>query len=374
MTLIAGFTLGRTPLLIGGVLTAQPAAASASTTTSSARASALLPEEYGPQLVIRQRLSLISDHLALAWSGPLPAASFVLKQLRRRAAAGAMSQAALDELLAEVDRDRHLSQLALIGLRLDKSGEPHMFGHGVERGEVGTPASAYFCEASAHGLFRAAMAGSIELFNDGNDLLRGMCAANAIANIFLAHTLDINKQIETRSANAMLALHSGGYETVVLDNGRLRKTPLFFALWRARNDGVRTQVEAPTIVVKRAYVGHTLLLRWSWTKRQGRRILLPLTQQQCLAVVGADYNALPLRLQQQHWPAFRSDTECHGILLFGGPGGGGMGTLTHRCPSELERDIRFDERPGLLATRARLSTNAPVRIFEAVSRLVPART
>ena len=368
MTLVAGFTLGSTPILIGSVLVANATAASASSAASAARASAVLPEEYGPELAIRQRVTLINDHLALAWSGPLPAASFVLKQLRRRADGKGIAQSALDALLNEVDHDRHLSQLALVGVRLDESGVAHLFGRGVEQGEIGRSASRYFCEASAHDQFRSAMSTSVEVFSDGNPVLRGICAASALANVFLANNIDINKQIQSHAANPMLALYGGGYETVLVEDGRLKKMPTFVAFWRARLEAHRIQVEPPTIVIKREYAGRTLLLRWGWATKEGRHLNLPLKQQQCLAIGGADETAVPLYLDQRRWPRFRADTECHAVLVLGG-GVGGVGTLTHRCASELDRDIRFGEPAGHLATRARLSMNAPLRIFESVERL-----
>ena len=370
MTLVAGFTLGSTPVLIGSVLVANAAAARASSAASAIRASAVLPAEYGPELAIRQRVALINDHLALAWSGPLPAASFVLKQLRRRADGKGIAQSALDALLNEVDRDRHLSQLALVGLRLDESGVPHLFGRGVEQGEIGRPAARYFCEASAHEQFRSAMSTSVEMFSDANEVVRGICAASALANVFLSRDLDINQQIQAHAANPMLALYGGGYETVVVERGRLRKTPTFVAFWRARVDAQRTEVEAPTIVIKREYAGRTLLLRWGWVTKEGRHLNLPLKQQQCLAIGGADETSVPLYLDQRRWPGFRSDTECHAVLVVGDRVGG-VGTLTHRCATELDRDIRFGEQPGQLATRARLSMNAPLRIFESINRLRP---
>jgi hypothetical protein len=329
----------------------------------------VLPEEYAPDLTIRQRLTLVNEYLALAWSGPLAAASFVIKQFRRRAGSKPIPPQALDGVLNEVEHDRHLSQLALVGVRIDEAGVPYLFGCGVEQGVVANSGSRYFCEASVHELFRATLTGSIELFNDGNDQLRGICAATALANTVLAHGLDINKQIQTRSANSMLALLGGGYETVMVENGRLRKLPLFVALWRANLEEERTQVEAPTIVIKRDYAGSTLLLRWSWTTKEGRRIVLPPAQQQCLSIAGADGTPVPLHAEQRKWPGFRCDIESHAILVHGAPGVGGVGTLTHRCASDLDRDIRFTETPGVLSTSARLSLNAPPRILQAVNSL-----
>jgi hypothetical protein len=61
------------------------------------------------------------------------------------------------------------------------------------------------------------------------------------------------------------------------------------------------------------------------------------------------------------------------MLVYGAPGVGGIGTLTHRCPSELDRDVRFTETAGQLSTSARLSLNAQARIVQAVSQLRAAR-
>jgi len=373
MPLVAGFTFGSTPFLIGSLLAAQPSAASASSAASAARASAVLPDEYSADLLIRQRVTLVNDYLALAWSGPLPAAQFVIKQLRRGAAGKPMTQHAIDHFLDGVEHDRHLSQLAIVGVRIDEAGTAHLFGRSVEQGEIAGSGSRYFCEASALELFRATMKGSVEMFNDGNDLLRGICAATSIANTLLAHELDINRQIEAHAANPMLALQGGGYETVIPENGRLRKLPLFIALWRANLDDQRTQVEAPTILIKRDYAGSTLLLRWSWTTKQGRRIVLPRAQQQCLSISGADDSPVPLHAEPRKWPGFRADLECHTILVNGAAGVGGVGTLTHRCASDLDRDIRFTETPGVLSTGARLSLNGPPRIVQAVNQLRTAK-
>jgi len=365
MALVAGLTIGSVPVLIGSLQITQLPASTASSEASATDSAA----PAAPEFRIRQRLTLINDYLAVAWSGPLPAATFVIKQLRKLAGDTPISANVLESFLKSVQQDRHLSQLALIGIRVETAERAVLFGWGVQRGELTERRWRYLCEPSAHEYFRLAASQFVELLSNGDALLRSISIANALASAFLVREDGIDQQIRTRASNPLLVLQGGGYETAVLHNGRLRKVPAVFNFWHARLEDKWTGVDAPTLVIKRDYADGRLLLRWGWAKPFGKQIILPLDQQQCMVVSEADDFTTPQDLESKHWPSFHSDIECHEIFVTDSDSGLRISTLTHQCTTELDRDIRFAEQPDGAWTRGRLATATPRKIIAAANRL-----
>jgi hypothetical protein len=367
MALVAGLTVGSVPILIGSLQVTQLPAAAPATPTSNGDSSAppALPRS---EFRIRQRLTLVNDYLAVAWSGPLPAATFVIKQLRKLAADKPIPANLLESFVKSVQQDRHLSQLALIGIRVETADRAVLFGWGVQRGELTARRWQYLCESSAHDYFRLAAEQFVELLSNGDSLLRSISIANALASAFLVRQDGVDKQIRSGATSPLLVLQGGGYETVVLHHGRLRKVPTLFNFWHARLEDKWTGVDAPTLVIKRDYTDGKLLLRWGWAKPFGKQIILPVEQQQCLVVSEADDFAEPEGLQSTRWPSYHSDIECHEIFVTDAEGLR-ISTLTHQCTSELDRDIRFAEQPDGAWTRGRLAMATPSKIIAAANRL-----
>jgi hypothetical protein len=367
MALVAGLTIGSVPVLIGSLqITRLPVAAAASPTAGT-HAAPQAPA--APEVRIRQRLTLVNDYLAVAWSGPLPAATFVIKQLRKLAGDQPIPSNVLESFLKSVQQDRHLSQLSLIGIRVETAERAVLFGWGVQRGELTERRWHYLCEPSGHDYFRLAATQFVELLSNGDSLLRSISIANAIASAFLVREDGINEQIRARASDPLLVLQGGGYETVVLHNGRLRKVPALFNFWHARLEEKWTGVDAPTLVIKRDYADGKLLLRWGWAKSAGKQIILPLKQQQCVVVAEADDFTTPEDLDRKQWPSFHSDIECHEIFVSDFEDGLRISTLTHQCTTELDRDIRFAEQPERASTRGRLAAATPSKIIAAANRL-----
>jgi hypothetical protein len=365
MALVAGLTIGSVPVLIGSLqITQLPASAAASDVSTEA---ATPPP--APELRIRQRLTLVNDYLAVAWSGPLPAATFVIKQLRKLAGDTPIAANVLESFLKSVQQDRHLSQLSLVGIRVETAERAVLFGWGVQRGELTERRWHYLCEPSSHEYFRLAATQFVELLSNGNSLLRSISIANALASAFLVREEGIDRQIKTRASNPLLVLQAGGYETAVLYDGRLRKVPALFNFWHARLESTWTGVDAPTLVIKRDYAEGRLLLRWGWAKSAGKQIILPLEQQQCVVVAEADDFTTPQDLESKQWPSFHSDIECHEIFVTDSDSGLRISTLTHQCTSELDRDIRFADQPHRASTRGRLAATTASKIIAAANRL-----
>jgi len=368
MALVAGLTVGSVPILIGSLQVTQLPAAAASPRASDDD-SAAPPAAQRSEFRIRQRLTLVNDYLAVAWSGPLPAATFVIKQLRKLAADKPIPGHVLESFVKSVQQDRHLSQLALIGIRVETADRAVLFGWGVQRGELTERRWQYLCEPSGHDYFRMAASQFVELLSNGDALLRSISIANALASAFLVRQEGVDKQIRTGATSPLLVLQGGGYETVVLHNGKLRKVPTLFNFWHARLEDKWTGVDAPTLVIKRDYADGKLLLRWGWAKPFGKQIILPLQQQQCLVVSEADDFTEPVGLENTRWPSFHSDIECHEIFVTDADSSLRISTLTHQCSSELDRDIRFAEQPDGAWTRGRLAMATPSKIIAAANRL-----
>lgn len=372
MALVAGLTVGSVPVLIGSLqITQLPAPAHAEhehegTNGYNGTNGAVAPQST---LRIRQRLTLLNDYLAVAWSGPLPAATFVIKQLRKLAADGPVSANVLESFLKRVQQDRHLSQLSLIGIRVETPERAVLFGWGVQRGELTERRWRYLCEPSGHDYFKLAATQFVELLSNGDSLLRSISIANALASAFLVREDGVDKQIRARDGNPLLVLQGGGYETVVLHNGKLRKVPALFNFWHAKLEDKWTGVDAPTLVIKRDYADGKLLLRWGWAKPFGKQIILPADQQQCVAISEADDFVEPGSLETRRWPSFHSDIECHEIFVTDQDEGLRISTLTHHCGSELDRDIRFAEQPDGAWTRGRLASATPGKIIAAANRM-----
>jgi hypothetical protein len=358
MSLVAGLTVGSVPILIGSLQVTQlPAAASAMPTSndiSTTPPATLSRSEFR----IRQRLTLVNDYLAVAWSGPLPAATFVIKQLRKLAADKPIPANLLESFVKSVQQDRHLSQLSLVGIRVETADRAVLFGWGVQRGELTERRWQYLCEPSAHDYFRLAATQFVELLSNGDALLRSISIANALASAFLVRQDGVDQQIRSGETNPLLVLH----------NGRLRKVPTLFNFWHARLEDKWTGVDAPTLVIKRDYIDGKLLLRWGWAKPFGKQIILPVQQQQCLVISEADDFTDPEGLESTRWPSFHSDIECHEIFVTDAEGLR-ISTLTHQCTSELDRDIRFAEQPDGAWTRGRLAMATPSKIIAAANRL-----
>src|SRR5262245_40364290 len=148
MALVAGLTVGSVPILIGSLQVTQlPAAAPATPTFND---DATPPPRPRSEFRIRQRLTLVNDYLAVAWSGPLPAPTLVIKQLRKLAADKPIPANLLESFVKSVQQDRHLSQLALIGIRVETADRAVLFGWGVQRGELTERRWQYLCEPSGH--------------------------------------------------------------------------------------------------------------------------------------------------------------------------------------------------------------------------------
>lgn len=369
MTLVAGLTVGTVPMLIGSLQITQlpPASAAASAAPGNADQA---PPQSTSQLRIRQRLTLLNDYLAVAWSGPLPAATFVIKQLRKLAGDKPIPPNLLESFLKSVQQDRHLSQLALVGIRVETAERAVLFGWGVQRGELTEQRWRYLCEPTGHDYFRLAASQFVELLSNGDALLRSISVANALASAFLVRDEGVDRQIRSGTTSPLLVLQGGGYETVVLHNGRLKKVSALFNFWHARLENKWTGVDAPTLVIKRDYADGKMLLRWGWAKAFGKQIILPLQQQQCVVISEADDFTEPADLESKHWPSFHSDIECHEIFVTDATEDGlRISTLTHQCSSELDRDIRFAEQPDGAWTRGRLAMATPSKIIAAANRL-----
>ena len=366
MALVAGLTIGSVPILIGSLQVTQLPAAAPPIHDAEEDAAPARPRS---EFRIRQRLTLINDYLAVAWSGPLPAATFVIKQLRKLAGDKPIPANLLESFVKSVQQDRHLSQLSLIGIRVETSDRAVLFGWGVQRGELSSRRWHYLCEPSGHEYFRLAATQFVELLSNGDALLRSISIANALASAFLVREDGVDKQIRSGATSPLLVLQGGGYETVVLHNGKLKKVPALFNFWHARLEDKWTGVDAPTLVIKRDYADGKLLLRWGWAKPFGKQIILPLQQQQCVVVSEADDFTEPEGLESTRWPSFHSEIECHEIFVTDSDSGLRISTLTHQCSSELDRDIRFAEQPDGAWTRGRLAMATPSKIIAAANRL-----
>jgi hypothetical protein len=366
MSLVAGFQVGAVPVLTASVAFARRGAG-ASTATSAIDLLATLPEEYGDDLTIRQRIAIIDDKLAIAWSGAVPAAAFVIKTLRRMSQDKPLTAASLAMFLQDLDKYKHLADLAIIGIRVEGPEHAALFGRGVQSGRFDKVAPQYFCEDAAHDYFRTVAMRAFTSVTDRNDLLNAVTLANILSSGFIRRDVNIGRQIEIASPVSMLPLCAGSYETVVFHEGRLRKLPMLTNFWRARLDEKYADIETPCLVVKREYAGNTLMLRWGWAERQSRQVILPLASQHCLAITGADDPPLPLNAEKAQWPPLTSDFECHAILATDLHGNTRVGTLTHRCVTDLERDIRFAEQPESGWTRGRLGLATAKKIATVVN-------
>ncbi|SHN14460.1 hypothetical protein SAMN05216593_109197 [Pseudomonas asturiensis] len=261
MTAIAAFKISECPVVFGDLLI---------TGEAKTRQKAGLPtigdahEVFGDSgwaiKGLSQKVVIINNNCALAWSGSYMAARVAISELRE------MSNSA---------------PLTADGVRAFLSSHPDIIKHGAsfigyvfeqecrKIKQFRHDAEIYNSTTFGRMMIQGSGAGAIKELSDMFSSTRmretGQVDAKkkALSACLAMAGMLLNAELRGgASANNLHSMFGGGYEVAVFSDGAFRKVgDLTFLIWTARSTSSGTELTMPHMIVKQAYAGDNLLIR-----------------------------------------------------------------------------------------------------------------
>ena len=204
---------------------------------------------------LRQKIALISDNCAVAWSGSMLGARVALTELRELAKTDVLTHVSAREFL-ESHLDADSLGTSFVGLVLDP-GCSTMFGVRADKVSSGGDGAAFVSGSGAP--YVHSFASFLGMPDNVNGATR-LDIAHTQVQRFLAYLL----RLELHAADEAAPIRSffgGGYETAFPRRNKIVKGPDFTTIfWAARTIGDKVDLEVD-FVVKQHYEGEYLVLR-----------------------------------------------------------------------------------------------------------------
>ncbi|RZT89342.1 hypothetical protein EV678_0123 [Azospira oryzae] len=306
---------------------------------------------------LSQKVCLLSDSCAIAWSGSWLSAKVAICELRRRALAGPLSvDTILTYLEGEPDIKSHPA--SFIGLVHDGSGL-HQFHFGAEELRTTSIGTAYVSGTGSCAIREFAdMLSNIESAATGTLTAGNVAIARALS---LGGILLQSEFFGKSSAFTLRNMFGGGYEIAYFSNGRIQKLPeVTYVIWEAQIDGPHLHVSHPLLIIKQAYVGDHLLIK---SARIESSVVAPtpnLVDEQNHVITPLFDTSPPPDLQFLRSISLQSKLLCHCILAVRNNEIIGLYTRVQQYSSDSELTVTFEDSEGQLRFSIRHDTASEI--------------
>jgi hypothetical protein len=317
MTLVASFQGAGLQVMIADVLTTWWHADSESHVQLPSTSTVDVLVGSGKSFDCRQKIALITDQLAVGWSGSVPIARALIKQLEHEIEPGPVERKQIDGLLCAFKQELAYSELSILAMAVDNSGVTWTFGQNIAGHQEGILAPCWSIGTGRGDFLRDAKSFARPLLLEGPSQFQALSTAHAIFGRLLLremHSLSTESFAEFSENSPLWHDYGGLYETAYSADGRIQKADdLTLWFWRAEREGDILNLDDLAKVVRIAYVGKSLIARWADCKRSGEN--LDTVAEGCFSIgpitelVG--YSSLP----QSAWPTISARFEGHTMLI-----------------------------------------------------------
>jgi hypothetical protein len=270
---------------------------------------------------LSQKLCIISDHLAVGWSGPRIYAQTIVQEMRTSFKGGrSVSTGDLETFFQQIDyADPNVS---MVGIALEKSRTPgevkvHRFGWRAQKHTSAVFNEVRVCGYGTEHFLRALErvdASSLSAFDELPDHLK------TLGKVLLLSGTLLGEEITTRSN--LSSFYGGGFEFVSINAGKLEKigdiTYLFWGVKVISPEKLR--LELHPVAVKFSYTRDILLVRRvEFTKPEANLEGLSRSKRDALFIVAPIYRNLEVsereEIRTQTLPELEAVFYCHYFLV-----------------------------------------------------------
>jgi hypothetical protein len=354
MTAIIGFQLEGQPVIFGDLLISGPVTNVRLNLPTVGEVSQVFGREavFAP-VSLTQKIAIIHDDFAVAWSGTVYLARTVIRELTERFSARAPTETELRQYLDKLP-DEIAENVSLLVMVAVSPSRMYHAGFG-----------AYEESNSTFGVFRTAGSGShavggflqtVQSFieNEGRQMTpfaKAMGCALTMSGQLLAREIFANDNL--------WEYFGGGYEVLTRVDGRWKKLEdVLTVFWLARQTttGDVELVTNPVKVMRQTYVDDLLVIRA--LTLEGTR-----AEDRLYIVDPAKRPAYEWERQRVQWPEFRAKWICHQFVILGLDGSvSPRSRITfNENFSEAPIEIRWDGR--VFARETRGDYFGPLREF-----------
>jgi len=257
MTLIASFHLDGIPALLGDLILSGPEMPDKKISIPSiGDINQVFPKGSGWSITgLTQKVIIISDKCAIAWSGSYLAAWEVIEEIKKLHNNNLLTLTNINNYLNNLKPTILNLEFSITGWVLENEGF-HRFSLNVESSE-----SPYFSGLLVGGTGGEAVKPSLSGLSLGSiQRSRDISSVEELAGRALAYIGGLIAH-EASSHESLLRYYGGGYEVVAYFNNAFRKLDEFtFVFWRATMADGNAQISLPNRIIKQCYHDDLLII------------------------------------------------------------------------------------------------------------------
>lgn len=359
MTVISSFAVGGFPILFGDLLVTGSIPEDRKVAVPSlGEVQDFFGNSGWAVSALRQKVNLISNNFAIAWSGSYVGARRAITELRQRSSTTELTYA---DILHYLDNESELKNhpASFIGL-IFVDGRLRMFRWNAEELQSQSLGTVYLSGSGSHVIHEfSSLLGEMKMQSTGEANVPEQAVASALT---LGGMLLQSEYRGGDIAPTLLNMFGGGYEIAFFSDGLIQKlAEVTYIIWEAdlSQDGI--SLSHPLLVIKQAYAGDFLLIRSVRIQSVVDSMILQIFDEQG-HIIGPLFETdvrVPTKKEIEE-VALQSNLLCHCIYVRSGNQPRGIYSRVQQYSPSSEATITFTDAEGQIVMAFRQDTIAEI--------------